>query len=152
MQHDDAAIILANADFFEICNDEERRMLAFASERKRYASGSVIAKSGDVPDGPLILISGTVSVTPDGDGEPNPYVVSQPGTLIGSAALVIAKPRPMTITAVTIVEILFVPRRAFLKLANQSPELAKRAASRIRADLSSYLEALGPIRTLMGDE
>jgi len=151
MQHDDAAIILGNADFFEICSAEERRMLAFASERKRYAASNIIAKSGEVPEGAMVLISGTVSVTPDGAGEPNPYVVSQTGTLIGSAALVIAKPRPMTITAVTIVEVLFVPRRAFLKLANQSPELARRAAQRIRADLSSYLEALGPAKTLRGD-
>ncbi len=152
MQHDDAAIILANADFFEICNDDERRMLAFASERKRYAAGTIIAKSGEVPEGPLILISGTVSVTPDGAGEPNPYVVSQAGTLVGSSALVLAKPRPMTVTAVTIVEMLFVPRRAFLKLANQSPELARRAAARVRADLSSYLDVLRPIRTLLDEK
>ena len=30
---------------------------------------------------------------PDGDGEPNPYVVSQPGSVIGAMALVVARPR-----------------------------------------------------------
>ncbi len=35
MQLDDAATILARADFFEVCDAEQRRLLAFASERKR---------------------------------------------------------------------------------------------------------------------
>lgn len=146
MQHDDAANILAGAEFFDICSDEERHMLAFASERKRFPAGTVISRTGEVPEGLFILISGTISLTPDGKGEPNPHVVSETGTLIGTLAMIIAKPRPVTITAVTIVEILVVPRKAFVKLANQSPQLAERAAERVRADLVGYLDALEPAR------
>ena len=51
MQLDDAATILSHADFFEVCDAEQRRLLAFASERKKYRPGSIIYKSGDVPDG-----------------------------------------------------------------------------------------------------
>ena len=49
MQLDDAATILSHADFFEVCDAEQRRLLAFASERKKYRPGSIIYKSGDVP-------------------------------------------------------------------------------------------------------
>ena len=118
MPHDDTASILGEADFFDICTQEERRILAFTSERKRFSAGSVIAASGEVLEGLIILISGTISVTPDSESEPNPYLVSERGALIGALALMIAKPRPVTLSAVTIVEVLVVPRKSFLKLAS----------------------------------
>jgi len=146
MQIDDAATILASADFFEICTDEQRRMLAFASERKRYSAGTVISKSGDVPDGAFVLVSGTISVAPEADSDPNPYIVSQPGAVVGAMAMIVARPRELTVRAINIVEMVFVPRHAFLKLANQSPDLAERAADRIRRDLGSFVTAIGPVR------
>ncbi len=42
MQLDDAATILGRADFFEVCDAEQRRLLAFASERKKYRPDAVI--------------------------------------------------------------------------------------------------------------
>ena len=150
MQIDDAATILASADFFEICTDEQRRMLAFASERKRFSAGSVISKSGDVPDGALVLASGTISVAPESEGEANPYIVSQAGAVVGAMALIVARPRELTVRAINIVEMVFVPRHAFLKLANQSPDLAERAADRIRRDLGSFVSAIGPVRDRIG--
>jgi len=146
MQIDDAANILAGADFFEICTDEERRMLAFASERKRYPAGGVILESGEVPSGAQVLVSGTISITPDGSAEPNPMVVSQPGAVISVVSLVVEKPRRVTVRAISIVETLVIPRTAFMKLANQSPALAARAANRIRRDLVTFVSAVTPMK------
>jgi CRP-like cAMP-binding protein len=64
-------------------------------------------------------------------------------------ALILSKPRPITITAVTDCETLFVPRTAFLKLVQQSPELAQRAVARVEHELGNYLGALEPIRQRM---
>ena len=48
---------------------------------------------------------------------------------------------------------LLVPRQAFLKLVQQSPELAQRAVARIEHDLGSYLGALEPIgRRMRGNQ
>jgi CRP-like cAMP-binding protein len=143
MQIDDAATILAGADFFEICTEEERRLLAFASERKRFAAGSVIVESGVVPDGAHVLISGSISVTP-GDSATTPHIVSERGAVISTMALIVARPREVTIRAVGAVETLFVPRTAFLKLANQSPGLARHAAAHIRRELVGFVSALTP--------
>ena len=145
MQLDDAATILGHADFFQVCDAEQRRLLAFASERKKYRPGSVIYNSGDVPEGAHVLISGTISTTQDG-AEDNPYLVHEQGALVGAMALVVAKPRPVTVKAIDAVETLFVPRSAFMKLAQQYPELAARAADRIRLELTSYLSAIAPMR------
>lgn len=149
MQLDDAATILGRADFFEICDAEQRRLLAFASERKRFRPGSVIYSSGDVPEGAHVLISGTVATTQEGL-EDNPFLIHDSGAVLGALAMVVAKPRPVTVKAVDAVETLFVPRSAFLKLAQQYPELAARAAKRIRRELTGYLGAIESIRGKMG--
>jgi CRP-like cAMP-binding protein len=64
-------------------------------------------------------------------------------------ALILDKPRPVTFTAVTDCDMLFVPRAAFLKLIRQDPDLAQRAAERIQAGLGTYLGALQPLRRSM---
>lgn len=149
MQLDDAATILGRADFFGICDAEQRRLLAFASERKRFRPGSVLYQSGDVPDGAHVLVSGTVATLQDGLAD-NPFLIHDAGAVLGAMALVVAKPRPVTVKAVDAVETLFVPRSAFMKLAQQYPDLAGRAAERIRGELSGYLGAISRLRGRIG--
>jgi CRP-like cAMP-binding protein len=149
MQLDDAATILARTEFFQICDGEQRRMLAFASERKRHKPGTVIYKAGTPPDGAFLLVAGTVA-TFQNDDEGNPFVVSKPGSLFGAVSLIIARPRPVTIKAIDQVETLFVPRSAFMKLCNQFPDLAGRAADRVRGDLSGYLGAIESLGARFG--
>lgn len=145
MQLDDAATILAHADFFAICNTEQRRLLAFASERQTHAAGTDLYVAGDVPSGAYVLVSGRLRVTPDA-GAGRPYDIVTPGALVGAMALVLTRKRPVTVSAVTDAETLFVPRQAFLKLAGQYPDLAARAADHIRGELAAYLGAITPLR------
>jgi CRP-like cAMP-binding protein len=151
MQLDDTATILAHADFFEICDAEQRRLLAFASERQSFSPGDVIYQSGDVAEGAHVLIRGTVSTVPD-DRAARPYRTSEQGALLGSMALVLAKPRPVTVSAVDAVETLLVPRTAFMKLARQFPELAQRAVARIQGEMTTYIGAIEKARTRMERE
>ena len=145
MQLDDATTILGRADFFSVCDAEQRRLLAFASERKKWRPNAVIYEAGDVPEGAHVLVTGTVATYQQGDAS-NPFVISSQGALLGAMSLVVAKPRPVTVKAVDNVETLFVPRSAFMKLANQAPDLAKRAAERIRAELVGYLGAIEQVK------
>ena len=149
MQLDDATTILGRADFFEVCDAEQRRLLAFASERKKYRPGAIVYQAGDIPEGAHVLVTGTVASYQEGDEE-NPFVIATQGAVLGTMSLVVARPRPVTIKAVDNVETLFVPRTAFLKLANQAPELARRAAERIRGELMGYLSAVEKVKTKIG--
>lgn len=149
MIRDDAADALAQAEFFDICDDEQRRMLAFAGDKRHFDPDAVLYKAGEVPQGAFVLISGTLKARPEGAGAGKPYAISEPGSVVSSMALIIAKPRPVTISAVTDSETLFVPRHAFLKLVQQSPDLAQRAVARIEQELGSYLDALEPARRKM---
>jgi CRP-like cAMP-binding protein len=143
MIRDFAAEALAQAEFFDICDDDQRRMLAFAGDQRHFEPDAVLYSAGDVPQGAFVLISGTVKAQPDGGGKP--YAVSEPGSVISAMALILAKPRPITITAVTDCQTLFVPRYAFKKLIQQSPELAQRTIDRVQQDIGNYLGALQPI-------
>lgn len=149
MRMDDAAAILARADFFSMCDDEQRRMLGFASDRRHVEADDVIYKAGDVPDGAYVLIEGTLKARNVGVEAGKPYALSEPGSVVSPMALILAKPRPVTITAVTDCELLFVPRNAFLKLLGQYPELAHKAVQRIEGELSGYLNALDPLKRKM---
>ena len=149
MQLDDATTILGRADFFEVCDAEQRRLLAFASERKKYRAGSVLYEAGEVPEGAHVLVTGTVATYQEGD-DANPFVISTQGAVLGAMSLVVAKPRPVTVKAIDNVETLFVPRSAFMKLCNQAPDLAARAAERIRRELTGYLSAVETVRGKIG--
>jgi len=149
MRMDDAAGVLSRADFFDICDEEQLRMLGFAGDRKHFEADAVIYKAGDVPQGAYVLIEGTVKARHEGAEAGKPYALSEPGSVISPTALIIEKPRPVTFTAVTDCELLFVPRTAFMKLARQYPDLAQRAAQRIQQDLGRYMHALEPLRGKM---
>jgi len=151
MIRDDAAEALARAEFFDICDDAQRDKLAFASDLRRFDADEVLYKSGDVPQGAFVLVSGTLRARPDGGAKPS--AISEPGSVVSAMALILSKPRPVTFTAVTDCEALFVPRSAFLKLVQQSPELAQRAVARVERELSGYLDALEPVgRRMKGGE
>jgi len=149
MQLDDATTILGRADFFTVCNAEQRRLLAFASERKKFRPNLVIYQAGDVPEGAHVLVSGTVATYQDGD-DSNPFVVNTSGALLGAMSLVVARPRPVTVKAIDNVETLLVPRSAFLKLASTTPDLAVRVADRIRDELVGYLGEIEQVLPRIG--
>lgn len=149
MQLDDAATILGRADFFTVCDAEQRRLLAFASERKKFRPGAVLYAAGDPPEGAFVLVAGTIATFQQGD-DSTPFLIAVPGSVVGAMSLIIAKPRPVAVRAIDNVEVLLVPRQAFMKLCNQAPDLAARAAERIRLELSGYLGAIETIKTKIG--
>ena len=153
MIRDDAAEALSQAEFFDICDDEQRRMLAFAGDLRRFEPDDVLYKAGDVPLGAFVLTEGTLKAHPEGPAGGKPYDLSEPGSVVSAMALILAKPRPVTISAASEAYVLFVPRNAFLKLVHQSPELAQRAVARIEQDLGDYLGSLQPVgRKMKGNE
>ena len=141
---DDTAAILARAEFFEMCDDDQRRMLAFAGDQQHFGAEQVLYRAGEVPSGAFVLLNGSLQVVPEGPAAP--YTIEEPGSVVSAMALILAKPRPVTITTLSECEVFFVPRHAFMKLVHQSPVLAQRVAARIQADLGNYLGALEPIR------
>lgn len=141
MELDDFTSVLANSDFFAMCNDEQKRLLAFASERKYYAAGETIYARGDISRGAFVLMTGQVQAgQPTGTG--GAQRISEPGTILGESGLVLERPRRSTLTALTDTQLLFVPRTAFVKLLRQYPDLASSVVARMEDELDGFLSAL----------
>jgi CRP-like cAMP-binding protein len=121
MIRDDAAEALGQAEFFDICDDEQRRMLAFAGDIRHFDPDAVLYKAGDMPLGAFVLVEGTLKAKPEGPGAGKPYAISEPGSVVSAMALILAKPRPVTITAVTDAQALFVPARRFSSSCSSRP-------------------------------
>ncbi|WP_194599195.1 Crp/Fnr family transcriptional regulator [Devosia pacifica] len=152
MRLEEAAALLSRAEFFDICDAEQRRLLAFSSERRQFAADEVVFKSDSIPGGAYLLISGTLKAQPDGGAAGKPYTISEAGSILAPMALFLARPRHITVTAVIETDTLFVPRDAFRKLLTQSPDLAERAAEVLRANIGSFVEALEPARRRMHEQ
>lgn len=144
MELDDNTAVLDRADFFSICDTEQKRLLAFASERRRFGAGDVIFAKGDASDGAYVLISGQISAGDSATGGTKLQRISEPGAVLGELGLVLSRPRRATMRAATDVDLLFVPRSAFSKLMQQYPIMAERAAMRIEGELQDYLSAMAP--------
>lgn len=144
MELDDNNSVLDQADFFSICDGEQKRLLAFASERHQFAAGDVIFTKGDATEGAYVLVSGQVIAGDNASSSSKPHMIEDMGALLGELGLVLERPRRSTMRAATDVDVLFVPRSAFTKLMKQYPIMAERAALRISAELDDYLRAIAP--------
>lgn len=146
MHLDDTAHILGSAEFFTICNLEQRRMLAFASERVQLDAGETLFKSGDVTPGAYVLISGSLTSRQNNEVDDKEFEVSQRGTLIGQLSLITTQKRRATLTCLEPAELLLVTRSSFLKLIDQFPEVAQRAEEMIRNDIGKYINSLEEVK------
>jgi len=142
MQLDDTAHILGSAEFFSICNLEQRRMLAFASEWTKLAQGETLFKAGQISPGAYVLISGELSSTKRTNSKEEAVIIEQPGTVIGELALIVKHPRRTTIICTSDAQLLMVPRSAFSKLMQQFPEIAAKAVELVRGDIGKYISSI----------
>ncbi|MCB9992487.1 MAG: cyclic nucleotide-binding domain-containing protein [Hyphomicrobiaceae bacterium] len=143
MHLEDAARVLDAADFFSICSVEQKRMLAFASERRVLRPGEVLFRKGDVVPGAFVLMSGSLTSV---DKEGASSEISAPGTVVAELALLTSHPRRATLTATSECELLMVPRDTFLKLMQQFPDVAETALRRIQKDLNTFVAPITEIR------
>lgn len=148
MDLDDNETVLAATGFFQDLDESQRRLLAFSSERMTHEAGTVLYRARGMAEGAHVLIKGELEIK--AQGEDDPERVSEPGTVLAAMALIVARPRPVTVTVAEPAETLFVPRTAFLKLIRSYPDLAERLAQRISGQLSDYVRAFGPVRSRMG--
>lgn len=146
MGPDDTISILASVDFFDICTEEQLRLLAFASERQQFMAGDVLFHSGAEADGAFVINSGTVAMVDTPTKPELAFSVTGPGALVGEMGLVLRRAHRTTATAVSQVDCLFVPRVSFDKLVHQYPDMAQRAARRIEAQLGSFLGSFDKFR------
>lgn len=144
--------VLAGVPFLDICTDEQLQLLAFASEPRDFKAGDELMAQNEVADGAFVLVRGSVAIGEAGAPTSKSFGVSGPNAMLGELALMLSRPQRKTITAVTDLQTVFIPRAAFLKLLRQYPDLAERAAERIQGELSGFLDSLESFRGYSRDQ
>ncbi len=150
MQLDDTAHILGSADFFSICNLEQRRMLAFASEWIKLKEGDVLFRAGQISPGAYVLISGELLSTHMELPNAKPVLIDKPGTVIAELALIVKRPRRADVVCKSDVQLLMVPRSAFSKIMQQFPDIAVKAEAMVRSEMTKYISSIEEAKKIVG--
>ncbi len=128
------------AGFREI-EAEALRLIALSADTRILRVGEVLFRRGEVADGALIVLSGSVELR--GEGEP---VTVRPPALLGETALVVETRRPATAVTREPSSVLRVPRTLYLRVLTEYPISAaavhRQVANRVAALREEY-EAVG---------
>jgi CRP-like cAMP-binding protein len=126
-------------DLFADFDDEQLRLLTFASETVSLSAGDVLFEAGDFANGGFALVSGQLEAHDTQTGTGDKFIIDPPA-LVGEMGLMLAKPRPATVLARAHSELLFIPREPFLKILRSDPALAESVANILRGELAAYLD------------
>lgn len=124
--HTVLASMLASVPLFSKCTDEQLGTLVSHATEEIYPPGYVLTRQGEPAEHLWVLFSGRVRVveaTADGQSE---MLLGELGKaeVFGEVGILRDQPRSATIIAVEHTHCLVLHRRDFLKVLNESPELA----------------------------
>jgi len=116
---------LAKVQLFKRLPQDQHPTLAAACKPTQFSQGQVLMRQGDAGNEFFVIVSGTVSVSIDG----NVVASLTNGDYVGENALLRDEPRTATITSTSTVQTLKITREQFRELGlNEKLEFAKRAA------------------------
>lgn len=117
-------ITLESCPLFSQLNAGELQGLAKAAELRAFPANQDIFREGDTGDGVYMVGKGLVQIS--GIMERGRQVFSKvgPGEIFGEMAVLEAKPRSASATAIEETAVYFIPRDAMLKLVENSPKLS----------------------------
>jgi voltage-gated potassium channel len=103
---------------------DERTLLQVVGDSANlfWPAGSVVIERGHRSEGLYVVVSGSVRVLDDGDGE---LAVLGPGDYFGEFALLLGADHENTVQAVTDCELMVVPANRFDALLAENPALAE---------------------------
>ncbi len=124
--------LLKRAPLFQGCSKSELRALARSADELDLRQGTVITREGRPGREFFVLISGTASVTKNGEQ----VAELGAGDWFGEIALLTDTPRTATVTATSPVDVLVVTDRSFRTVVETMPSIALKILSSVSARLA----------------
>ncbi|MGI5292521.1 Crp/Fnr family transcriptional regulator [Nonomuraea polychroma] len=114
--------------------EERLRALAALARRRSYPAGQVLCTEGDPADQLIVLLDGRVKAgRVSADGKEVVLAVEAAPVAFDKTALLVDGPHRATRTAMTAVEVAFLPRTAVLDLLATEPSVAARVLRTLAA-------------------
>jgi CRP/FNR family cyclic AMP-dependent transcriptional regulator len=119
-QIDDATVeLLGQVPLFATLSRRHVRRIASVADAKRYAASRPLVRAGKPADAFYVILAGNARVD-----LPGRDITLEAGDFFGEMALIDGEPRSATVTAVSEVLVLTIPRARFLKLLEAEPKVA----------------------------
>jgi CRP-like cAMP-binding protein len=147
MALDDDIRILSGVRLFESFTQEQLRLLAFGAETVRLSRDRKLYREDDGADTAYVVVSGSISLFREQDGQRIVVGAAGPGSMLGELALIAEARRPTSAAAVGDAELIRLGRKMFRRILEEYPETAAALHRRILADLQAMLgriEELAP--------
>ena len=115
----EATDLLGQVPIFASLSRRHLARIASVAATKRYAASSPLVRVGKPGDAFYVILDGSARV--DVPGRP---VTLEAGDFFGEMAILDGEPRSATVTAVSDVLVLMIPRAKFLKVLESEPKIA----------------------------
>ncbi|NJP90678.1 Crp/Fnr family transcriptional regulator [Nonomuraea sp. FMUSA5-5] len=123
--------------------EERLRGLAARARRRRYAAGQVLCTEGDPADDLIVLLDGRVKAARvSAEGREVVLAVEGAPVAFDKTALLVDGAHRATRTALTAVEVVYLPRAAVLELVGAEPSVAARLLRTLAATVRDLDERL----------
>ena len=115
--------------------------------------GSVVSPEGREITEVYFLLEGMVTVGLYGGTDPDDYLyISGPGTVVDMCALLDPPISPVTVRALTDVEVQVIPREGFVQMVKSEPSLGSELLRELSTRLSLITRAVGRLAPRVGYE
>lgn len=128
---------LAQIPFFAGCSTKELQLVSAASIEVSVVPGQVLVREGEAGHESFVIISGSATVTRDGET----IGTLDPGDIVGELSLLTGAPRVATVVADTDMKVRVIGRREFAPLLDEVPGLAVRILRNLAARMVEFEEA-----------
>ncbi len=149
MSLDTDAHMLIALPVFNLLEREAVRLLAFQAEKEDYSAGDMLINFGEKAAGGLVLLQGSVSVTPptgdSGMSQKHCRILAQ-GALIGQLALITDVTHRITAQALEATTVMKISRNSFQRILREYPDCAAKIRAAIARDLLDFTKELGTTR------
>jgi CRP/FNR family transcriptional regulator, cyclic AMP receptor protein len=139
--------VLRNIPMFAKVDPTKLKLLAFTSDRLRYASGDQLFHQGDDGDAAYVILEGEADVLVDTPKGPLKVATLGKNDIIGEIAILCDVPRTATVVAHGDLETLRVSKEGFFHLVTQFPQVGLEVMSEIATKLHRTTQALTAART-----
>lgn len=148
--------VLRHIPLFAGIEPRRLKLLAFTSERLKFAPDQVLFRQGDEADAAYVIIDGRVEVLVDAAQGPISLAQVERNSIVGETGILCDMPRIATVKAITSLETLRIGKDQFLQLISEFPplsiEIMRLLALRLLKTNNQLTEARNRLRELETSE
>ena len=116
--------LLKKIPLFSNIEVSKLKLLAFTSERVKFAAGETLFNQDDMGDAAYIIMAGEADVVIDTDGGPVTVATLKKNDFVGEIAILCDVPRTATVRAKTDLITLMITKDLFFRLITEFPQMA----------------------------